>query len=124
MPRSKAPQAGGPGWPLTPEALHSLPARVLITEADERLLDGGLQAKRRGCGSGACGTQGAGPLAHLPLLPPYLGVLHQDGHGLLSISTCLDQPEGQRDHSPACSALPPLPRLWPGGPEQGPLHRS
>lgn len=33
---------GDPGWPLTPEAFHSLPVHVLIAEADERFLDGSL----------------------------------------------------------------------------------
>lgn len=51
----------------------------------------------------------------LPRLSPYLGVLHQAGHGLFcSTSICLDQPEGTED-GPACSVLLPQPRLCRAG---------
>lgn len=113
--RTPRSQAQGPKrlWPLTLEALHSLPVRVLVTEADERFLDGSLQPKRLGCRSGAGGAGPAGRSAGLaaPHRPLYLAVLHQAGRGLLSISTGLGRPEGGWGSTPllAQPSHPPIP---------------
>lgn len=111
-------QAQGPKrlWPLTLEALHSLPIHVLVAEADERFLDGSLRPKRLGGRSGAGGAGPGGRSAGLapPHRPLYLAVPHQAGHGLLSISTGLGRPEGAQGGHPRLLSPPtPLPgRVW------------
>ena len=103
-------------WPLTLEALHSLPIRVLVAEADERFLDGSLRPKRLGLMVWGWRGRVRGQVCRpgSPHCPLYLAVLHQAGHGLLSISTGLGRPEGaQGGHPHLLSPPTPIPgRVW------------
>lgn len=110
-------QAGHSPWKLSTARLFKSSSLRLMS--DSRM--GACRQRGGAMGLGSLRTRGQ---VHWPDSPaaPYLGVLHQAGHGFLGVSTCLGQPEGQREHSPACSARPPVPGC--GLAALSPLHRS
>lgn len=120
-------QAQGPKklWPLTLEALHSLPICVLVAEADERFLDGSLRPKRLGCRSGAGGAGPGGRSAGLapPTVPFTLLYCTRLAMAFSASPPVWAGLRGHREGIPTCSALPPPSQAgsggyrdpWPGG---------